>query len=230
MFATDASLVYVPTLNATGVTAMNGMFSNCYSLVKAPELTMSGRSGITMNTMFLNCFSLQEIPKYNTSGVTNMSYMFQNCNALTGIPDFDTRSLTNMDSMFYPTPNIQFIPYLDTSKVTNVQRAFAGCISLKSIGNFNFSAVTTSTVGGADTLFASCRSLSSGKTTGLRLSASYAGCKLSRTGILEIFSGLGTASGASGTQTINVASNWGSSSLTAADRSIAANKGWAIIY
>ena len=230
MFISNASLAYVPPLNATGVTSMNNMFTNCATLVKAPELTMSGRSGITMNNMFQNCYALQEVPKYNTSGVTNMSYMFQNCFALTGIPDFDTRSLTNMDSMFYPATSLQFIPYLDTSKVTNVQRAFAGCTSLKSIGNFNFSAVTTSTVGGADTLFSSCRSLSSGTITGLRLSVSYSGCKLSRTGILEIFSGLGTASGASGTQTVNVASNWGSSSLTAADRSIAANKGWAIIY
>jgi hypothetical protein len=74
-------------------------------------------------------------------------------------------------------------------------------------------------------MFLNCRSLSRGRTNGVQVAVSYNGCKLSRAALIDIFDGLGTASGA---QTIDVRGNFGTASLTAPDREIAENKGWTV--
>jgi hypothetical protein len=73
---------------------------------------------------------------------------------------------------------------------------------------------------------ASCRSLSKGRTDGIRFALSYNGCKLSRAALVDIFTGLGTADG--GSQNIDVRNNYGTASLTAADKLIAEDKDWTV--
>ena len=68
----------------------------------------------------------------------------------------------------------------------------------------------------ATTIATSDTSLYSVGITGMRRSIDFGGCKLSRSGILNIFNNLGTADGVAGTQTINTASNYGSADLIAA--------------
>lgn len=73
--------------------------------------------------------------------------------------------------------------------------------------------------------FANVRSLAAARTNGIRFAVNYSGCKLSRAAIVDIFNGLGTASGA---QTITVSGNYGYASLTAPDLAIATGKGWTV--
>lgn len=55
-------------------------------------------------------------------------------------------------------------------------------------------------------MFASCAQLATGALAGTRFAISYTGCKLSKTGLESIFTGLGKASGA---QTFTIGTNWG---------------------
>jgi hypothetical protein len=104
-----------------------------------------------------------------------------------------------MLSMFQNCNSLQSIPQLDTATVS----------SAANIGNFTLN----------------CRSLAKGRTNGIRFAISYNGCKLSRAALVDIFNGLGTASGS---QTIDVRNNFGTASLDAADKLIAENKGWTV--
>jgi hypothetical protein len=97
------------------------------------------------------------------------------------------------------------------------------CTSLQSIPQLSTAAVSSAANIANFTL--NCRSLSKGRTNGIRFAISYNGCKLSRAALVDIFEGLGTASGS---QTIDVRNNFGTASLTAADKLIAENKGWTV--
>ncbi len=68
-------------------------------------------------------------------------------------------------------------------------------------------------------------SLSRSEVFGGTRAISYYNCRLSRAALVEIFTNLGTASGA---QTITITGNPGAASLDAADRLIATSKGWTI--
>jgi hypothetical protein len=100
---------------------------------------------------------------------------------------------------------------------------FNACINLQQIPEFDTSAISSAAA--VNGFVAACRSLARGRTNGIRFGVSYSGCQLSRAAIVDIFTGLGTASGA---QTINVSNNIGSSALTADDELIATNKGWTV--
>jgi hypothetical protein len=101
---------------------------------------------------------------------------------------------------------------------------FSGCSSLVSIPPIGTSSFGN-TIANNTNIFLNCPSLSSGYIQGFTISHSYANCKFSRTGLVAIFTNLGTAdSGA----IITITGNHGVVDLTAADRLIATNKGWTI--
>ena len=145
-------IVYLPKIDTSGVTNMNSMFYNCYSLVSIPLLDTS--SVTTMNSMFSGCSSLVSIPLLDTSSVTTMSSMFYLCSSLVSIPLLDTSSVTNMNSMFYLCYSLVSIPLLDTSSVTNMGSMFSSCYSLVSIPLLDTSSVTN-----MGTMFSNCYSL-----------------------------------------------------------------------
>jgi hypothetical protein len=97
---------------------------------------------------------------------------------------------------------------------------FSNCASLQSIPTFNFASVTTTT-----NVFSGCPSLSRGRVNGIRFGISYATMCLSTSAIIDIFNGLGTASGV---QIITISSNFGFAGLTPANLLIATAKGWTI--
>jgi hypothetical protein len=71
-------------------------------------------------------------------------------------------------------------------------------------------------------MFSACASLARGALSGTTRAISYSGCKLSAAELNEIYTNLGTASGA---QTITVTGNYG----TASDNpTIATAKGWTV--
>lgn len=68
-------------LDTSQVTDMRGMFSNCRSLVSAPDLDTSQVTN--MSSMFAVCFSLVSVPDMDTGQVTDTSFMFDRCSSLT---------------------------------------------------------------------------------------------------------------------------------------------------
>jgi hypothetical protein len=94
------------------------------------------------------------------------------------------------------------------------------CQSLKTIPVFSVSAVTATS--GFTSSFGSCRSLAKGRLDGGRFAINYSGCMLGTAAINDIFTGLGTASGA---QAITVSGNPG---FATCDQTIATAKGWTV--
>jgi hypothetical protein len=125
--------------------------------------------------------------------------MFQTCVSLQFVPLFNTASVINMSAMFRDCPQLQTIPELDTAAISTAA---------------NFAAFTQDG-----------RSISKARTNGIRFAVSVNGHKLSRAALVDVFTGLGTASGA---QTIDVRNNFGTAALDAADKLIAENKGWTV--
>lgn len=106
--------------------------------------------------------------------------------------------------------------------VTNFAHCFNNAINLKEITNLNLAGASSSAnLDG----FSRLPNLSRFQATGARFSFSVANCALSRSAIIELFEGLGIASGS---QIITISGNYGAASLTTADRNIAINKGWTI--
>jgi hypothetical protein len=119
--------------------------------------------------------------------------MFQACSAITKTPTFNTSAITNANSFL------------------------RDCTALSEIPDYNFSAVTT----GA-TIFSGSANLTKAKTTGLRLTNTFANMRLTAAAINDIFTGLGTGTG----QTITVTGNPGAATCTP---SIATAKGWTVV-
>ena len=91
-------IVTIKLWDASNVTNMERMFSNCVSLTSIPQLDTSKVTN--MSYMFYSCGSLTSIPQLDTSKVTNMGYMFRNCESLTSIPLLDCSSVTSTSDIF----------------------------------------------------------------------------------------------------------------------------------
>jgi len=221
MFANCPSLKNVPLFVTNAVTNMSNMFNNCVSLESVPLFVTNAVNN--MSGMFANCPSLKNVPLFVTTAVTNMSGMFEGCTSLQSVPPFVTTAVTNTSVMFNTCTYLQSVPSFATNLVTTMTFMFSNCLSLRTLGLLNTSGITSA----ANTvnLFNNCISLSKGRTNGIQHSISYANCKLSAAAIDDIFTGLGTASGAPGSQTITVAGNYGAATCTT---SIATNKFWTV--
>jgi hypothetical protein len=209
--------ISVPS-NTLSVTNFSLMFNGCSALKKLPFFDMA--SNTNLSSFCNGCISLIEVPLYNTALVTDFSAMFSGCSNLMSIPLFNTSSGLNFTSMLVNALSLQNVPLLNMSLGTNVTTMFSNCASLQSIPTFNFASVTTTT-----NVFSGCPSLSRGRVNGIRFGISYATMCLSTSAIIDIFNGLGTASGV---QIITISSNFGFAGLTPANLLIATAKGWTI--
>jgi hypothetical protein len=221
MFANCASLRTVPLLDTGSGTLFNNMFLNCYSLKEIPLINTAG--GTNFTSMFNGCYSLKEIPALNTGNGLTFNSMFNNCYSLTEIPLLDTAKGTNLSAMFQYCRSLQKVPALVTTLCINFGYMFLGCSNLQVVPALNTAAASSAT--NTTLMFNTARSITKGRTNGIRYAVSYTGCSLSRSEIVEIFTGLGTAVG---TQIVTVTNNWGSASLDAGDLLVAQDKGWTV--
>ena len=147
-----ARIVYLPKVDISGKTDMNGMFSNCYSLVAIPQLDTQNVTN--MGEMFSNCYSLVAIPLLDTQNVTNMYKMFSNCYSLVSVPQLDTQNITSLGGMFYNCYSLVAIPQLNTQNITSVYQMFYNCYSLVAIPQLDTQNVTN-----MNSMFYNCISL-----------------------------------------------------------------------
>jgi Mycoplasma protein of unknown function, DUF285 len=199
MFSSCSSLQTVPLFNTAAGTDFTSMFGSCAALQAVPLLNTA--SGTNFTSMFSTCSSLQTVPLLNTASGTNFTSMFVGCTALQTVPLLNTASGTTFSSMFNGCTALQTVPLFNTASGTTFSNMFSTCSSLQSIPLLNTASGTT-----FSNMFSTCPQLATGTLAGTRFTISYAGCKLSRTGLENIFNGLGKASGA---QSFTIGTNWG---------------------
>lgn len=244
MFSGCVDLETISTVFPNTITSAYSMFSSCSKL---KDLTPFDTSNITAASfMFYGTSSLKDISWVDFSSVTDIREMFRG-SRIEKLPNiFNKVDVVSTAEIFFSSsfvinPNsldgvkanslyrfakssgsLERVPLLDVTSVTDIRQAFSGCVRIPSLPSWDLSGVTTSDT----TSFSSCTSLRESNITGLTRTHSYASCKLDRSAIVNIFNNLGTSSG---TQTIYVTGNPGSSDLTSSDLLIATNKGWIVV-
>lgn len=152
-FGDCRKLICLPVFETSRtLTGINYMFNNCYSLVVAPELSVSGNANAS--SMFYNCFGLKYVPSFDSSAIKAFNNMFYLCYSLVEAPNLDTSSGTNFSSMFNNCLSLTKAPNLDTSNGTNLSYMFTNCQALQSVPSLDTSAATDMTM-----MFGSCISL-----------------------------------------------------------------------
>lgn len=193
--------------------------------------------------VFGNNQSLEYVSPFNTFGFTNFSSLFNNCYSLKEFPNINLSNATNISNICNScTSMVYFPPTNFTNPVASGSAAFNNCVSLRSINiTGTFSQTPATTFNGANSLFeypeinlslvpssftfgAFIRRI---KAFGGKASVSFAsGSVIGRAQLVEFFTNLGTANAGA---TINITNCFGTSSLSAADRLIATNKGFTLI-
>ena len=108
------------TLDLTGVTVLDALFSDCTSLT-----------------------TINNINSWDTSAITSMYQMFVNCSVFNQALSFDTSAVTSMNEMFLNATNFNSALNLNTSAVLNMGSMFSGCSAFNQPLSFNTAAVTT---------------------------------------------------------------------------------------
>jgi hypothetical protein len=233
-----------------GETGTINYASFCFGLRGLQSFSILDTSnGTSFSSMFSGCGDLRTVPLFNTSNCTSFASMFQGCTSLKSVPLLDTSNGTNFSAMFQSCPNLKTVPVFNTSNGTSFANMFNGCSSLELVPLFNTSSGTafnsmfqacqtlssvplfdTSSGNNFGLMFFGGLSLSKGALSGTAAAAiSYHGCKLSKQALVDIFTALGTATGATeASRTITITNNWGASLLTTEDRLIATDKNWII--
>lgn len=187
---------------------------------------LSNSPTISLSFLFQYCYSLQSVSLLQTSLISAWDICFAYCYSLKTLPLFDTSSATTFFATFFDCYSLESLPLFNTASVLNFNNMVNNCVSLQRMPPLNTSSGTSFT-----SMISACPSLSSAAFVGTsKAPISYAGCRLSRQAIVDIFNGLGTAIGSTvGNRTINVSNNWGSASLTAGDIAIATAKNWTVV-
>lgn len=144
--------VYIEPTETSHCTAMNSMFSACYSL---EEVNLFDTSLVTnFSSMFNTCYNLKTVPNFNMISATNTSTMFNGCYSLESLPAFTLGTGTDATQMFVGCTALVNIGLMNTSGVANFTGFFQNCVSLTSIPLINTSSGTNFT-----SMFAGCNSL-----------------------------------------------------------------------
>lgn len=179
------------------ITSVNQLFAGFAQLQR---FTVPSTAAITnFSNMFQQCSSLKTIPLIDTSAGTTFTNMFGQCATLRTIPLLNTSAGTLMNTMFNQCGLLQNIPLINTRLNTNFTDMFADCGSLQVLPNLNTASGSSFT-----RMINSDVSLAKGAFQGTRYSISYASMCLGKSAVLDIFNGLGTASGS---QTITITTN-----------------------
>ena len=116
-----------------GLTSMNSMFSNCFSLATLDLSGFDTSQATDMSYMFDGCLELAnlDLSGFDTSKVTNMNSMFNNCSILASLDlsGFDTSQATKMFGMFQNCSSLTGLDLsgFDTSRATIAANMFIGC-------------------------------------------------------------------------------------------------------
>lgn len=116
-------------LDVSGVTNMNGMFTNCTNLRDVSAVKKWDVSHVTnMNALFYLCplddmEDFSDFASWDVSSVTNMRNMFyasgKNVKSFKGLENWDVSNVTDMNHMFYGA-QAWVLNRIDTSKLVDI--------------------------------------------------------------------------------------------------------------
>lgn len=219
MFQACISLQTVPLFNTSAVIDMTSMFNGCTSLPTVPLFDTSAVRNFT--SMFNNCSTLQSVPLFNTSAGTSFTSMFAGCGCLRTVPQFDLSSGVTFNNMFQGCTALETLPTLNTFRGTSFTNFVFACVALR---NVDIDLINVSSTAALNQLPSNNGNLRAILFRNLRFApASCASLGLSAAALNDLYTSLGTASGA---QTLTVTGNPGSGSSTP---SIATAKGWTVV-
>ena len=121
-------IVYLPKIDTSGKTDMEGLFRGCNIMVAIPMLNTS--SVTKMKQMFYQCYALVCIPQLDTSLVTTMEGIFNQCYSLSYVPVLDMSAGPVVSQMFGNCYSLQAVPALDLSKCGSLDFMYSSCYSL----------------------------------------------------------------------------------------------------
>lgn len=101
-----------------------------YTTVTELPFEIDSRNATQVYGMFYQCSSLTKVPDMDTSNVTDMSNMFAYCNSLTTVPKMDTSKVVNMYAMFQNCRSLTNVPEMVTGNVQSMSYMLNGCSSL----------------------------------------------------------------------------------------------------
>lgn len=126
--------------DASQVTTMDKMFSNCPQLKKVNLSNLLNSSNLlTADSMFFGCDQLIEVDLtgFNTVNLQSMSTMFKYCKSLKelNLSSFNTAKVTNMSGMFAECEELETLDLsnFDTTNCWYQQGLFENCSHLKTI-------------------------------------------------------------------------------------------------
>ena len=138
----DCSKLNTGIKSQTGSKVFEYMFSNCFNLIKAPQLPATTLGSYCYDHMFSGCTSLTTIPSNLLPATTVTEYcyysMFDGCTSLTTIPNLPATTLAEFcySSMFEGCTSLVEIPegwYLpaQTTNSYSCVSMFANCSKLQ---------------------------------------------------------------------------------------------------
>lgn len=133
-FMDNKELTFMPLVDTSIATKMNGMFKNCVSLIYVPQLDTSNNT--QFGEMFYGCTSLTTVPDLDTRNGTIFGSMFAYCNSLKLAPILDTSNATEMRQMFMNDTWLTSVPKYNAQNVVDIQSVVYNCSRLKHIGGF----------------------------------------------------------------------------------------------
>jgi len=133
------------TLDLTGTTSFNGMFSGCSALTTVNGINSWSTGAVTnMNSMFRACTPFNQPLSFNTAAVTNMGSMLRGCANFNQAINFTTSAVTNMEEMFMACTQLNTAPtFSSTAAVNTMANMFSNCANFNKVLTLNTGAVTT---------------------------------------------------------------------------------------
>lgn len=218
MFQACADLVELPLFDTSAAAVWSNFMNGCASALWVPAYSFAACIGLFQS--FNATYSLIGFRgTVNAPSCTSLGSAFLN-SGINSLPTMTLGTLASAASAFQVTnlrdaSSLNFV--VDAVAISNL---FMNNFLLEEVGPIDLSLATASSipVGG-------CSNLRRFRGTGMRFSISFLNCQLTRDAIVEVFTNLGTASGA---QTVTVTGNPGAASLSGADLAIATGKGWTV--
>jgi surface protein len=132
-------------LDLTGVTNLNNLFSECYSLTTINNINSWDTSAVTnMGVMFSNCTAFNQALSFNTSAVISMNGMFSGATAFNQALSFDTSAVIDMTYMFLGATAFNQPLSFNTSAVIDMESMFYGATAFnQNIGGWNVASLTS---------------------------------------------------------------------------------------
>ena len=176
-----------------------GNFDYVYSGSLVTTTPFYAFGGSSLDHTWSDCVYLTSVPSLDTSNVTKFTYTWSNCPSLLTIPPLSFEMAEDISGCFSGCESLTTLPYMNLESVTNASNAFDNCNRLTTLGGFG--AIKTS----------------------FDLSFS----PLTVDSMMNVINQAGTVSGGGGG--IMHLGKWNLEKLTNEQKSVATQKGWALI-